>query len=152
MAAMDLLGRYTAPSSVSTITISGIPNTYKNLIVELNTKQANTGFLYFRMNSNSDSIYNNLYINGTSWTGNNSMTGAVLMNDGVNVSQLDTITIFDYANTSFHKPWQSYHMSNYTEENIGTWRSTAAITSLFFYGGYNFDAGSQISIYGIGEN
>lgn len=164
----------TLTATTSTITFSNIPQGYTDLRVVIAGNQytsASYGDHNMRYNSDSGSNYSNygMYSNTTQGTtpianysiANQTSIGLGAMvdftagsNTWVSHSKVD---IMSYSNTAAYKSClvansmiQSGDYSRLTE-TVGTWRSTAAITSISFHAITDppFNVGVTVNIYGI---
>lgn len=164
----------TLTATTSTITFSNIPQGYTDLRVVIAGNQytsASYGDHNMRYNSDSGSNYSNygMYSNTTQGTtpianysiANQTSIGLGAMvdftagsNTWVSHSKVD---IMSYSNTTAYKSClvansmiQSGDYSRLTE-TVGTWRSTAAITSISFHAITDppFNVGVTVNIYGI---
>jgi len=169
--AMALIANATITSAVSSITFSSIPSTYKELLltgVVRSSKATISDGLWFRFNNDSGGNYDNRitsfltsYTSGVDiaqtfgWLGygetNGSTAGAF--------SPVQT-WLMGYSNTSTWKPWISQAWERRTasvnDDLIqrycsGTWRSTAAVSSitLFWQNASNFVSGCRLSLWGL---
>lgn len=149
----------TGSLSGTTVTISSIPTTYKNLELVLRDPalSGNADTMRLRFNSNSSSIYGSVQFNGTSaFVANTSSS----FNIGYLPAEADSLmytTVQDYANTSTHKGQQTllYGNSSTTNQVVlnnawGLMGSTSAVTSISLFSDslYTFSAGTYI-LYGV---
>lgn len=152
------LATYTTTSGQSTVTFSSISG-YTDLIIiaQLGLATASQDLL-MRFNNDASAIYDWRAFYTTSSTpvswGDASNSKFVLDSVGVGttVANQRIIQIYDYANTNGFKNMnhQSSDMNKAIEYQSGTWRSTAAITSITLYPtNGNFTTGSVFTIYGI---
>lgn len=161
----------TLGSAQSTVTFSSIPSTYTDLILVVNSATTHTLATFVSMLFNSDAS-TNYSINemfGTGSTANSSQAGntnVAWLGLDVSISttlgeSIITSDIMSYRNTSVNKSWlgrvnRASSSLDYPGTNTvsGTWRNTAAITSITVQntrGGtnYNFATGSSFTLYGI---
>jgi hypothetical protein len=164
----ELISTVIASGSVSTISFSSIPSTYKHLqirgAVRTASSSANTGceitfngdtggnYSWHTLAGNGSGAYSEgqtsqSYITTNSFAGNGSTTGdfgAIILD------------IFDYANTS--KNTTTRLMGGHTSDlgrqirfESGLWFNTAAVTTVQFkgYSSLNYVVGSRFSLYGI---
>lgn len=163
----DLISSTTTTGIVGSITFSSIPTTFTDLVIVTRHKHAT-------LTSNSLGMV----INGDTGAGNYSWTyffdnGTTTSQGGRNINYtffypgwfvtagttegtVSVIHLNDYSNTTTYKAYVSrtngYSSSTSypgVELNTGTWRSTAAVTSLQFLIGGDFAADSVISLYGV---
>lgn len=157
------------PSGTGTVTFSGIPATYSDLIVVVRgAGTAALSFVELDFTVNGDTganydfqtiIYQNTTFSGNSGAGQTSIFGGWLpAASGVASAGGQVIAEFlDYADTSFQKSMQIRCGLKTANTTAGTfedveaawWRNTAAITSVTatLLSG-NFASGSTLSLYG----
>jgi len=137
-----------------------IPQTYTDLVVSINagTDLAAGYDLILKLNNDGGSNYSHTWLrgNGTNvasgrysgtlfyidYNGNTSM--------GLNRNYL--VNIMNYSNTTTYKSllWRANMPAGYVETHTGTWRNTAAVTSITIAtNGGGISAGSTATIYGI---
>jgi len=154
-------------TSVSTVTFSSIPSTYKSLQVRFSFLTSNGQNINLRLNEDTTANYASHWVKGLS-------TGTVAAQSSINATFMrlegnsngtsDTypfvgiIDLIDYASTSKNKTVRSItgndrNNDGGSEINLlsGLWRSTSAVDSLTIYlgGGSNFNAGTTIALYGV---
>jgi len=150
----------------ATFTISGIPQTYKNIRIQLlNWSASGNGDLVWKINNTtSDTFYQiqpsdnaaNVNTTGTSGSGIRLSSGTV---DGSKTDNMGVLDILDYTNTSAFKAldaraltWQNGSPSfKQSWMGGGAYASNSAVTSLVFdpESSSTFDAGTY---YLWGEN
>ena len=150
-------------SPTTTITFSGIPNSYTDLRIVLLAKGDQAGLQYaMRYNSVSTTTYSRTFLSGngtTASSGRSSSASAVSLHPNAGISNANDmavieVDIFDYTSsqnkTCLAKDNEDMNGSGWTNCLVGLWRDSSAITavSLIASGG-NFAAGSTASIYGI---
>jgi len=153
----------TLSEATSSITFSGIPQTYTDLFIVADGYN-NTGDFYttiIRFNGDSSSNYSRTRFVGDGSSPSNSrltnQTGATINSGGGwgtnnNGSGNMLINIPNYSNTTTFKTILSRSNTAATavELNLLTWRSTSAITSIeMFTNGATYRAGSTFNLYGI---
>lgn len=155
----------TLGSANTTITFSSIPSTYTDLrIIVSNAKVTATGFAgYLSFNSDSGTNYSFTLLggNGASASSSNSNTRNTLPCMGwitdlsTTIPAMAIIDIFSYAgstnkttliNASYDK-----NGSGATENYVGLWRSTSAISTITVNqsGGTGWASGTTATLYGI---
>lgn len=167
-----IIASNTLASPASSVSFSGIPNGYMDLVLKCSIRQDDTGAfnpttIYYNVNNNSSSLWSNTYLrnlSGTVTAGPNSGTN---INNGVANSSWSSATSNTFANTELYIP--SYAVSQnkpsalfeVVENNAGSnymikvqanlFRSTNAITSvqIIAYPGQQFVANSSFFLYGI---
>lgn len=158
------LATITLQAATSAVTFSGIPSTYRDLIVTLSVKHSYAGSIGVRdngvrFNSDQGSNYPSVYMLG-SGSGTESSTISSTnfqLNYGMASGNFmpSTLQIIDYSATDKHKPLL-YRAGSGEDSNYGAyamtgrWANTTAIHTLTFApsGSYQFLAGSTFSIYG----
>lgn len=132
-----LLYETTTTSTTSSITISSLPQTYRDLVVTVFSPPA-TGGIRLRLNGDSGSNYDNLqtyHSTFSNWTSQ--------FTTGTNINPLTTVDIIqweiiDYSATDKYKNViaRADHYGGATATftgpnlNIHSWESTAAVTSV----------------------
>ena len=160
-----------ATTAVSSLTVSGIPSTYKHLRIYTwcrTTRSAYIDSMYMRFNGDSGSNYNHSGVEGESAStvaGYNaqSQTGIYWGRAGASTQGqlrgLGVVDIFNYSNTNITKSINSLSGIDYGGSlqggnlitMVGGWNNTAAISSITFYPGVgpNIQTDSVFQIYGI---
>lgn len=142
----------TLQQASSAVTFSGIPNTYKDLILtfECSKAGAERNTIVYLNGSASDMTRQYMYGAGSiaeAGTPNGLYNGFVAA-EGV----LNQITFFDYSSTDKHKTmltrWDL--PVRYTLAQVTRWAQTQAINSIAITpdAGEQFNAGSRFSLYG----
>lgn len=162
-ATYEPIATYT-PGTVSSLTFSSIPATYTDLRVVANVNTAtNLNGLTPRLQFNGDTgtNYSNYAMAGTGTAG---AASAVTSDTGIRLVYgfggdtygLCTWDIFSYTSTSIYKTAIATQGNIKTTtagsitRTVGTWRNTAAITSITVQAGADtFDSGSIFTLYGI---
>jgi hypothetical protein len=149
----------TLTSAIDSVTFTSIPNTYTDLVIVANSKNAtsNANYLGFRYNSDSGSNYGYVYTLGSGTSPALSGVGTTQSfgrygNGSTASFQVSFLNIFNYANTNVFKTSisQSNSVGNYSISYTSTWRSTAAITSVqLFTDAGNWVVDSVFTLYGI---
>jgi hypothetical protein len=144
-------------SDVNTVTLSSIPSTYTDLILVSN-QALNSGpvNILVTVNGSTSTIYSGTYMGGD---GSSAFTGRVQDGTGFNPSYLSTSInttmhyFMNYSNTNIYKTILARSNTNNTNvlALVGTWRNTAAISSITLTAnsGYNIVANSTFTLYGI---
>jgi hypothetical protein len=168
----ESIATYTAGSSVSTISFTSIPSTFKHLQIRYLARCSRSDYtvasLYARFNSDSASNYSGHYLGGNggsafAYGGANYSFAPAGVVAGTNVTANDfaggVIDLLDYQNTNKYKTVRSLAGFNGNasgtgdEINLqsGSWRNTAAVTSIDFTleTGANFLQYSSFALYGI---
>jgi len=160
MPTYDAIATTTLATATSSINFSSISQSYTDLFIAYKVKMATGGGTNTRLQFNGDSatnyggnsVYYTIggargyqgYSNGSSfWLDNVDSTWTT-------VTQID---INNYKSTNMKKSIlvQAAAPASQVDIKVGTWNSTAAITSIniFNVSGVNFAVGSQFTIYGI---
>ena len=161
----------TLSSAQSSVTFSGIPQTYTDLVLVVNsgTTHSSSTFLALEFNGDTGTNYSttNVYGNGSSagsarQANNNYAWTSFFVGQDATVSTTNVITnILNYSNSTTNKTLLSRaNRGNSTLDYYGTeavvsmWRNTAAITSITVKNwrsgvSYNFASGSTFNLYGV---
>ena len=152
----------TTTLSGATVTLSSIPQTYKDLILIFNGYTGNTSNNRIRLLPNN--VSNLAYATGVRQdTGSAEQYSATVIYPNMNQSTLRTdannssqVTIFNYASTTQFKPFNTNHVivgtdsAYYAGISGGAFMSTTAISSIVLdYGGTNTFAGGTVLLYGV---
>jgi hypothetical protein len=145
------------------IEFTSIPSTYTDIVAIVNIKgnNASSEAGHCRINGSSSSIYGNYTFGQTGGTLNNlkQTTGTAIRVYGSDVNNLNDFApiiyhFFNYASTNVYKTVLSETRGNNGHYmTCHTWRSTDAITSLYFategFATVGFVAGTSATLYGI---
>jgi hypothetical protein len=160
------LANVTLQASSSTITFSGIPAVYRDLVVvgSLRTDRASTSDP-IRIRFNNDSTNGNYHRISMSGNGSTASAytdapteiivdaGATAANATANVFSVFRLELFDYSQTNKHKTGLTYSdvSAVETRRQAARWASTSAVTSISIapYFGTVFASGSTLSLYGV---
>jgi hypothetical protein len=158
---------YTSLGTAATsFTFSSIAASWTDLrLVIGNIVTANTAQPAIRFNGDSGLNYDwkNLSVtSGTTVTTNvgnsyGSIAVWVSGNTSTTIPSMSTLDIFQYANTGVYKGTLSITAGDRAGATssgsfdlvCGKWQSTAAITSITIFAGYNFNVGTTFALYGI---
>lgn len=164
----DSLGSIAVPSAMTTVTMTGIPQGYKNLqlrILVRSDRASNETFLMCRFNEDSGSNYSRHALRGlgSSLSADNdvSFSGVALEripagSQPANYYGVLIVDILDYSHPQKNKTVN--HIGGYSINGTGqvtvesnVWRSNDAIRSMTFTigDGGNISANSKISLYGV---
>ena len=154
--AFDLLETTTLTSSASSITFSGIDQSYKHLQIRSVARGVDGGNIKATFNGDAGSNY---AAHGLYGTGSAVASFASLSRSNVIVAEAGTNTnvfyasvtdIVDYSSTTKYKTIKGLMGSTLILLRSGVWMNTSAITSINLSCQTNdFTAGTRISIYGI---
>jgi hypothetical protein len=152
----------TLASTASSITFSNIPQGYTDLIIVTNfSMTANDVYAhYVQVNGDTGNNYSRTILYGTGTTAastrqsNNPSLYFGNWNTDIDTTDRSFITIFfnSYSNTTTYKTVMGRHNVASVEvgAGVGTWRNTAAITSINLApNGSTYVAGSTFTLYGI---
>lgn len=161
----------TLGAPTTNITFSGISGTFKSLMIVFqgrSDRAAVSDVAVLQFNGDTGANYDAQNVQGSNVTASaNSSTGGTVAGFGqipgtgvtrANIAASITITIPNYANTSFEKSFcglggfaDSTAANNIVELRCSSWRNTAAITSikLFPNVGTNFTTGTRATLYGL---
>ena len=147
----------TLGSAVSNITFSNIPSTYTDLkiVCAITSTAGNNNFVLF--NGDGGANYSSTYMQGTGSAAQSGRASSAAYGyvdySGTTGQHTITVDILNYANTTTYKSYLSRggDTGTVTIAYAGTWRNTAAITSVLFGNGAanGLLAGTTITLYGI---
>jgi hypothetical protein len=151
----------TLSSAQSSVTFSGIPQTYTDLILVVNNiVSSGTGNdTALRFNDDTSSNYSNTYLLGTgtsALSGRNPLTyadnGYLDANSGNPNTRI--IHLMNYTNTTTFKTQltrASGQNGGQVTAYVNLWRSTSAITKILVYSAdsLNYASGSTFNLYGV---
>jgi hypothetical protein len=159
------LANITLSSTVSTVTLSSIPSTYRDLILVCSLRATVANQLAtFRLNGDTGSNYSYVSVTarGNDLTASPSGTGTSAYAtldasppSATNAQTLSTIQFMDYSATDKHKTYLSRADGvaatfNATEALAQRWANTSAITSIVFsMTSGSFVSGATFALYGI---
>ena len=148
----------TLGTAVTTVTLSSIPATYTDIICIVASPSGTEFGPGLRFGNggtvDSGSNYSNTSLlgNGTSATSSRTSSVTYINPYTINNSSNNIIQILNYSNTTTYKTCliRANTAASTVWANVGLWRSTAAIDTLYFYGGANsFAIGTTFTLYGI---
>lgn len=149
----DLIDSVDISSSVSSVTLTNINQTYEHLILEVDSSAGNRS-ADLRFNSDSGSNYNLIRIKAEAATINASK--AIQFADDRIKLQADynTVNIFHYSKTDRYKSMLSRSSNDFKADEAYVyahmWVNTNAITQIEIIGsGGNFAAGDTVKLYGL---
>jgi hypothetical protein len=151
----------TLSANTTTVTFSGIPQTYTDLVIVANYNNTTSVDMFIRFNGITTNVYSDtqLYGNGSSAASyRQSNAGAGLLDLGALGfgTGLGTtiIQIMNYSNTTTNKTYltRSSFSALTVGATVGLWRSTAAINevSILSSSANAIASGSTFTLYGIG--
>ena len=163
---MEVIASNYVTANVAAVTFSSIPSTYKDLYVRWTAKNTTDDELKISFNgatAGSDhqavSLYTTSSIQSTSGSSSSVLihNSYLTSNDSNQSHAPGHMTIYQYANTSYHKNAEShggYRQTSYPYVRTSNicFASTSAITSMrFFVGIGEIAIGSHFVVYGIKE-
>ena len=157
------LASVTLSAATSSITFSGISQSYTDLILVINAKGSSTSNLRLQFNGDTGTNYSRTVLYGT---GSAAGSGRVSNFASIAIDaygQLDTSNfnynslthIQSYNNTTTYKTTltraNNASSGDGTDATVGLWRSTAAVTSItvFTNDSGNFASGTTFNLYGV---
>ena len=164
-ATYSLIASYTFPSNAASYTFTSIPQTFTDLVIVGNTGY-NLANYYTEMQFNGDTAnnYGATYVGGNGSTASSSRRTnypLIPFDDisagNTSVQTTSICSIFDYANTTTYKTVLVRDNNPVGSAvpgvcaGVGTWRSTAAITSILLRSSNvgQIITGSTFKLYGI---
>lgn len=154
------LASLTLSASTSSVTFSGISQSYTDLILIYSTQMGTPDTILLRVNSDTGTNYSQTLISGngsaassTRYTGNTYLVAGTGGSDSASPEWSTRITqLMSYSNTTTYKTLitRANKASAYTTADVQLWRSTSAITSITVVPYSNtFASGSTFNLYGI---
>jgi hypothetical protein len=154
----------TLSANATTVTFTGIPQTYTDLIMVVSSQGTRATFggdLTVRLNGDSGSNYSVTTITGTGSAAQSArFSNQTSLSLGGDIGPVSTSTytptiihFMNYANTTTNKTVLCRHNNagQRVVATVGLWRNTAAITQIdLTAGGYDYVSGSTFTLYGIG--
>lgn len=159
--AYTLIATQTLTTATASITLSSIPGTYKDLVLEISGTASVGATYWMRPNSDASDIYSYTQIYGTgsaaaSGRGVSPSAGVLGMVIGypATTNVVQRVDIMSYANTSLFKTAiarsDGAGSGNYAAAIFSLWRSTAAISSLLIYpSSGTISANSTFKLWGV---
>lgn len=164
--AMTLISEQVLGSTTQSITFTNIPQTYKDLVIEVLGKSDSTtdSGLYLRFNNDTANAYSETYLfgSGSSASSGRSTNQSTwigfgdLDNSGTaNVYSYFTHNVMSYASSSIYKTVLSRFSAGNNYVNVAAilYRSTSPITSILLSAytpyGRNIAAGSVFRLWGV---
>jgi len=144
----------TLSSAQSSVTFSGIPQTYTDLVVVINGGLSATTSAYVRFNSDSGTNYSRtaLYGDGSSAGSNRGSNDTYFEAFYIGTDNSTSILqVMNYSNTTTNKTALSRNNGGgYVSARVGLWRNTSAITSILLApSSGNFASGATFNLYGV---
>lgn len=155
----DLISEQVLASAASSVTFTSIPQTYKDIVLEMVPIKSTTGGGTIRIQFNGDTgasysttnLYQENNTINTFRAASNTFIHGGFWNGSAN-GNTASFSVMSYSNTSVHKTtlMRSGNAVSIVGMNVGLWRSTAAVTSMLVYNDNgNFSAGSTFRLYGL---
>jgi hypothetical protein len=146
----------TLSSAQSSVTFSGIPQTYTDLVLVVSTLgTTSVGETNIRVNGDSGNNYSRTHMTGTGSTatsGRNSNIDIAIIGSYGSSNDVAIAHFMNYSNTTTNKTIlaRGGGASNEVKAQVNLWRSTAAINSITVYAGAgNFNSGATFNLYGV---
>jgi hypothetical protein len=148
-------------SAAASITFSSIPATYTDLRLVLVFTGTSATAVRCRVNGDTATNYSRTYIYGDGTTaGTSTSANTAYFNLTAQINQSTTIPemlvadLFSYAGSTYKTMLVNHagdqNGSGGTENIVGLWRSTSAVTSMLIYpAAGNFNTGTTATLYGI---
>jgi hypothetical protein len=166
-----LIASNTLSTSAATVTFSGIPATYTDLVLRGSTRTSDTGaylnYISFGFNGNTSSLYSATRLIGNSSTATSDRDTSATSFDmnGLSPTALTTSNTFSSFEiyipsytASQNKPLGAFGVAENNsstadqsriQADAGLFRSTTAISSITLTSGVNFVTGSSFYLYGV---
>lgn len=151
------LANLTLGTNQATVTFSSISQSYRDLVLIINsTHTASGNYSSLRANNDSSSNYHSIIMqgNGSSVASQSGTWGEFYpfygLQEGTNIFQA-SINIMDYSATDKHKTFliRSNATSVATMAQGNRWSNTSAISTLTISSSGNFASGSTFTLYGV---
>lgn len=145
----------TLSSSAASVTFSSIPGTYTDLVVVVagTFTTGSTNNVNFQFNGDTASNYSFLRLLGNGSAASSYRASDVEIDIGLLSSTAQSTTVANiqnYSNTTTYKTAIGRgNTPEYVQASNGTWRNTAAITSVKIQSAATFASGTTFSLYGI---
>jgi hypothetical protein len=154
------LDKVTVGTATSTVTFSSIPSGYTDLVIVFSGNTSAIANSFMRFNSDTGSNYSMTWMAGTGSTAasgrETSQTRLLIDVYGyANPSNITNkiINVQNYSNATTFKSvlGRANNSAAGTDALVGLWRSTSAINAIRLYSslGYNLNAGSTFTLYGV---
>ena len=146
----------TLSSAQSSVTFSGIPQTYTDIVFVCDIDGSLDDSTRIRFNSDSATNYSQTNLTGNGSTAASTRSSSIAqisLGVGTATNQTNVIgSINNYSNSTTYKTvlLRANNPAEVVAARVGLWRSTSAITSIeFFIASGNWVAGSTFNLYGI---
>lgn len=146
-------------AATTSINISSIPNTYKDIIISLTWRNSGNGSaVRVRLNSSTGShdwatFYGNMNASFGGWNGDENSSRAFGVAAGPTTEwQTGTITVYDYANPNRHTLLMARHADASGDSSWvgGRWESNAAVNTITIFDvlGQTIQSGARLQVWG----
>ena len=146
----------TLGSATSQVIFSSIPATYTDLILVMNTGLSTQGALNARLNGDTSTNYSTTRLYGDGSTASSDrFSNQDYLDFGFLPNSLNNNSIvhfMNYSNTTTNKTMLTrWNSTGFVTATVSLWRSTSAINAIRLYSslGYNLNAGSTFTLYGV---
>jgi hypothetical protein len=151
----------TLSATASEIVFSGLPQTFRDLIIVSDSISSASQQARLRVNGSTASIYSTVFMRGTPTAGSSAFTDTLAYLTLSNYSSGTTASvitqIMDYAQTNKHKTMlirsgylQPDDATRYVEASAVRWASNDAVTSVTVYPSTStFAIGSTFTVFGV---
>ncbi len=146
----------TLSSAQSSVTFSGIPQTYTDIVFVCDIDGSLDDSTRIRFNSDSATNYSQTNLTGNGSTAASTRSSSIAqisLGVGTATNQTNVIgSINNYSNSTTYKTvlLRANNPAEVVAARVGLWRSTSAITSIeFFIASGNWVAGSTFNLYGV---
>lgn len=145
----------TLGSAAATVTFTGIPQTFTDLVLVANGSTSTaTNNILFQFNSDTGSNYSRTRVLGDGSSASSerqSNVTSMAIGDWGTDRCVVIANIQNYSNTTTNKTVLSRSSSEgYVSAYVGLWRNTSAISSItFFKTSANLTSGSTFTLYGV---
>ena len=151
---MTPIATNTLTATGTTVTFSSIPQTYTDLMLVIvgNVGTLDNNNISFNGDSGTNYSTTRLLGNGSAASSSRGSNLTAIQCGEIATSQSnDIIHIMNYSNATTYKTLihRSNNTSQYLKTSTGTWRNTAAITSITIYCGGIYQIGTSFTLYGI---
>jgi len=153
------MANLTLSSSAASVTFSSISQAYRDLVLVVETKASTTTGFYTRLNSDSGTNYNFVYMYGTgASTSSGSQAsqnyGSLGWNTEATTTEafMSTVQVMDYSANDKHKSLlvRSGRAGANVEALAMRYASTSAVTTMAVYpNAGTFSSGASFALYGI---
>jgi len=148
------IANYTVATPAASYTFNTL-GAYTDIILVINGATTTPGQdMLITVNGDNGNNYSRTYVygTGTTYPSGRDASQPYFAVGGAHANSHTRIHFMNYANTTTYKTFIARNdpPGNFTLENVGIWRSTAAITSITITTQtYNMATGSTFAIYGI---